>query len=81
MKTQLKKEIEWTPGVSNHVKCKLMSVKCHRASERGGDEIYLKVENKKIWPTSPFTKIKTSEEIIVDTDVISDERGFIRIDL
>lgn len=81
MKAQLKAETTSRLDVLNHVRCKLKSIKCYRASEQDGDEIYLKVENKKIWPTSPFAKIKPSEEITINMDVISDARGFIRIDL
>ncbi|HTH55202.1 MAG TPA: hypothetical protein VL728_04105 [Cyclobacteriaceae bacterium] len=81
MKLLSKEEITAKPEAPLRVKCKLISVTCYRASERGGDEIYLKIENKKIWPARPFAKIKPSEEIMIDVDVFSDERGFLRVDL
>jgi len=81
MNAQLKEEITRRPETINQVKCRLTSIKCYRASEAGGDEIYLKVDNKKIWPSRPFAKIRPSDETPINIDVFSDARGFIRIDL
>src|SRR5690242_14334466 len=81
MKTQMKENPIRKHSISDQARCRLTAVKCYRTSEQGSDEIYLKVDNKKIWPVRPFVKIKASEEFVIDVDVLSDGRGFIRIDL
>lgn len=81
MKTQLRENVTREVETLSQIKCRLITVKCYRASEHDGDEIYLKVDNKKIWPARPFAKIKPDEEFIVNLDIISDGRGFVRIDL
>ena len=34
----------------NALKCRLLSIRCYKSSEGDGDEVYLKLNGKKIWP-------------------------------
>ena len=70
-----------TPSQNSvQVKCRLLSLKCCHSTEKDGDEVFIKFENKKIWPVGAFARFKTNEEFVINLDVISDGRGFIRLD-
>jgi hypothetical protein len=63
-------------------KCILKLLKCHKSSEGDGDEVYLKLDNKKIWPQMPYQRIKSMGELKVDLSLLL--RGgeeFIRVEL
>lgn len=50
-------------------KCALKLLKCHHASESDGDEIYLKHENKKIWPDVRYKVFKSADEMSINIDL------------
>jgi len=63
-------------------KCALKLLKCHLSSESDGDEIYLKHENKKIWPDVRYKVFKSRDEIKLNVDLdLKDNKGPVIIEL
>ena len=50
-------------------KCALKLLRCHHSSESNGDEIYLKYQNKKIWPEVRYKVFKSADEIALNVDL------------
>ncbi|GHN02945.1 hypothetical protein WSM22_44340 [Cytophagales bacterium WSM2-2] len=64
------------------INCKLKALKCYRSSESDGDEVYLKIEDRKIWPQVPFARIKAMGELEINLDIMTGKKeGSIRIEL
>jgi hypothetical protein len=68
-------------AASQAVKCKVKALKCHRASESNGDEVYLKFENKKIWPQDPFQRMMADEQAPINLSLLSDHEGLVKLEL
>ena len=51
---------------SVRTKCKLVALKCYRASESDGDEVFIKAEGKKLWPQQKYASIKETEEVTIN---------------
>lgn len=62
-------------------KCRLVALKCYISSDRRGDEVFMKANNKKIWPQRSFEKIRSAEQSILDLDVQPDHEGIVKIEL
>lgn len=63
-------------------RCALKSLKCHHSSENDGDEIYLKYENKKIWPDVRYKVFKSTDEIVLNVDLdLKDKKTPVIIEL
>lgn len=58
-----------SPAHKKKTKCALRLLKCHHSSESNGDEIYLKYENKKIWPEVRYRVFKSKDEILLDINL------------
>jgi len=64
------------------VKCKLKALRCYRSSERGGDEIYLKLDGKQMWPQVPYERIHSMGEVEINLSIVTGKSaGSIRIEL
>jgi len=63
------------------MKLNITHITCNVNDESDGDEIYLRMNGKKIWPTGLFKGIKTNETVSVDVsvDVATDEYATVEL--
>ena len=64
-----------------HMKLHLTQIKCNVNDESDGDEIYLKYNGHKIWPSGLFKGIKTNEVIQLDVSLEVPDDEFVSIEL
>jgi hypothetical protein len=68
-------------AMSESVSCYLKTLSCLRSSETHGDEVFLKIDSKKVWPHYPYGKIKSNGELPINLNVLPDGSGLVKIEL
>ncbi len=63
------------------IKCKLKILKCYRTSESNGDEIFIRLHKKKIWPKGPFARIKAEDDLLVNVIILLTHEDEVRLEL
>ena len=63
------------------LKCKLLRIRCYISDESDGDEVFLKLDKKKIWPTdSKYVVLSGERPINIDLREV-EERTLIEVEL
>lgn len=63
------------------MKLHITEIRCNVNDEFDGDEIYLKYQGQKIWPSGLFKGIKTDESVAVDITLDVPDGQFVTVEL